>query len=211
MNDDYRNTKYCPKLTKLSDKKNEVKDAILAEHSNAKDMHRYVSYNKSHYKQQFVEAYNGKCAYCGVSVDIIPWKMFEIDHFIPKESKRFAEKSEAGYIENLVLSCYDCNRAKKAFEVPDNDYIKVYPDGTDVTTSFVRDNDYYIRVSEKMSSDDTVLTFYKQLDFESQIHRLDYLLMSMKGLQNKIKDNPKAYGQLGEAIDQLQKKRNIMR
>lgn len=211
MSEDYRNTKYCPKLTDLADKKNNIKNAILAEHSRAKDMHTYISKNDELFKKQFIEAYNGKCAYCGVSIEIISWNMFEIDHFIPKGAERFGKsKANAGYIENLVLSCRDCNRAKKALECPDKDLHKIHPDGTEITDSFVRDDYYYIRVSEKMKDDDTVNLFYKQVDLGNQSHRIDYLLMNMRGLCKKITDKHPAYWKLLDAINRLQGKRNLI-
>ena len=103
MADDYRNSKYCPKLTDLTKKKNDVKDSVSSKHPRAQDMHTYISNNNEPFKQQFIEAYNGKCAYCGVSTEIIPWKMFEIDHLIPKEADRFGKsKANAGYILSLI-------------------------------------------------------------------------------------------------------------
>lgn len=212
MVNDYRNTKYCPSLGEIRNKKNEVKTAILMAHSKAKDMHTFVSKNDSSFKKSFVEAYNGKCAYCGVSTDIISWKMLEVDHFIPKDSKRFeGSKAAAGYIENLVLSCYDCNRAKKAFELPDSENHKIHPDSEEIISSFIRDDNYYIQIQEKMIEDLTVNKFYKQLNLGSQIHRIDYLLMSMIGLRRKLSDKHSAYSKLGDTIIALQKKRNVIK
>lgn len=125
MADDYRNSKYCPKLTDLTKKKNDVKDSVSSKHPRAQDMHTYISNNNEPFKQQFIEAYNGKCAYCGVSTEIIPWKMFEIDHLIPKEADRFGKsKANAGYIENLVLSCYDCIEQKAIWNFMIKSFIK---------------------------------------------------------------------------------------
>lgn len=212
MVDDYRNTKYCPELTDLNNKKKAVKKAILSEHPWAKDMHTYISKNDEPFKQQFVEAYNGKCAYCGVSTEIIPWKMFEIDHFIPKDSDRFGKsKAKAGYIENLVLSCYDCNRAKSNLECPNSDLHKINPDSSDILNSFIRDDEYYIRISDAMRDDETVNQFYERLELGNQLHRIDYLLMNMRGLCKRITDKHSAYGKLMSAIDLLQHKRNITR
>ncbi len=212
MSDDYRNTKYCPKLMNLSDKKDAIKKAILSEHPRVKDMHTYISKNDEPFKQQFVEAYNGKCAYCGVSTEIIPWKMFEIDHFIPKEANRFGKsKAKAGCIENLVLSCYDCNRGKGAFECPDKDIHKIHPDCIDISDSFVRDNEYYIRISDDMKDDETVNSFYQKVDLGGPLHRIDYLLMNMHGLCKKITDKHPAHGKLMNAIVLLQNKRNVTR
>lgn len=207
MDDDYRNTKYCPKLSDLKKKKEKVKEAVLQKHPRAKDMHTYISDNRSCYKQQFIEAYNGKCPYCGVTLAIIGWKQFEIDHFIPKDSSRFSSKVQAGSIENLVLACYDCNRSKSSLELSDEELYKVDPDGPDICRSFFRDEDYYIRISEDFSTDDAVNQFYKQLGLDRQIHRLDYLLMNMRGLREKLKGKPLAYTHLTEAIEMLQQKR----
>ena len=211
MADDYRNTKYCPCLTQISDKKKAVETAVHAAHPKAKDMHTYISNRKMPFLDQFMEAYNWKCSYCGVSISVLPQKMFEVDHFIPKESSRFNKKSEAGYIENLVLSCYDCNRGKSSLELSETSHNKIYPDGNEITVTFVRDNDYYIRVSESSKEDADVQTFYKSLNLGSQAHRLDYLLMNMRGLREQLRDKPKVCGKLSEAIDLLQTKRNLIK
>ena len=212
MAEDYRNTKYCSPLMDVCNKKNAVRDSVLTKHPRAKDMHAYISRNDEPYKQKFIEAYNGKCAYCGVSNEIIPWKMFEIDHVIPKESSRFGgSKAKAGYIENLALSCYYCNRGKQDFECTDEEYHKVHPDYTDILDSFIRDDEYYIRISDRMKDDETVKLFYDMTDLGNQIHRLDYLLLNMRGLYKKIGDKHPAHEKLMAAIDLLQQKRNVMR
>ena len=212
MSDDYRNTKYCPILDNLSEKKKAVKNAVLTAHPKATDMHRYISDNDDIFKQQFIEAYNGKCAYCGVSISIIPWKMFEIDHFIPKDAAQFkGSKAKAGYIDNLVLSCYDCNRAKSSLEIPDGDHHKIYPDGSGITESYFRDEAYYIRIRDAFSNDNSIKQFYEQLNLDSQMHRLDYLLMNLRGLREKISDTHPTFSGLTKAIDLLQQKRNVVR
>lgn len=208
MVEDYRNTKYCPRLTNLADKKNEVKDAVLQVHPRAKDMHTYISNNNGPFKKDFIIAYNGKCAYCGVSTEIISWNMFEIDHFIHEKSACFGKsKANAGYIENLVLSCYNCNRSKSGLEIPNDELHKINPDGPEITEVFVRDDEYYIRISEKFKKDPTVNLFYEKICLGNQIHRIDYLLMNMRGLCKKITDEHPAYGKLMSAIDLLQQKR----
>ena len=207
MSDDYRNTKYCPALTDIIPKKEKVKQSILIDHPKATDMHTYISNNTLCYKKLFIEAYNGKCPYCGVSLELIGWKQFEIDHFIPKESHRFATKGQAGYIENLVLACYDCNRSKSSLEIADKDLNKVNPDGKGICKSFVRDENYYIRISKDFLTDLSVNFFYNKLGLDRQIHRLDYLLMNMRGLRDQLKNKPTAYTKLNEAIELLAQKR----
>ncbi len=211
MSTDYRNTEYCPELSKLTDKKCAVKNAVLKVHSKARDMHTYISDKDEPFKRQFAEAYNWKCAYCGVSIKIIPMGMFEVDHFIPKKAARFNNsKANAGCIENLVLSCSDCNRLKGDFECLDEDLDKINPDGTQILNTFVRDDEYYIRINDKLKGDKVVSEFYERVRLGNELHRIDYLLMNMCGLCDKIMDNASAYRTLKDIIEVLQTKRNII-
>ena len=66
-------------------------------------------------------------------------------------------------------------------------------------------------IEEEKKDDIIVKAFYEKLHLGSEIHRIDYLLMSMMGLQENIKDNLEACSQLGQAIKKLHTKRNIMR
>ena len=112
---DYRRTKYCPELVDIKEKKKKIEALIKKEHPHAQDMHTYISDNSEKYKLKFVQAYNGKCAYCGVSIDLIKKNEFEIDHFLYEKFPKFKTKKEAGYIENLILACHDCNHNKSDF------------------------------------------------------------------------------------------------
>ena len=211
MYDDYRNTKYCPILKDLEKKKGLVIEKVLTDHPRTQDIYKYISNNDSIYKKEFIEAYNGKCAYCGVSIDIIPKRMFEIDHFICKSAKEFKGDSvKASNIDNLVLACYECNRSKGSLEVPDNMRMYLHPDRSGITSTFIRDDQYYIKISEVMIGNAVVENFYSKLKLGAEIHRLDYLLISMRGLKERNLDKPEVSRQLGEAIDVLQSKRNIM-
>ena len=208
MVDDYRATKYCPKIIDLKEKKQQVVDLIKIAHPKAKDMHTYIRVNDDIYKSEFMKAYNCKCAYCGASIDLLPKDLFEIDHFLYEKS--FSKKADAGYIENLVLACHSCNHQKSAFHLPEDDRELLYPDSDKVKGTFKRDELYYITVSQENCSNETVKTFYQVLGLDGEIHRLDYLLMNMIGLQRKVKDNIEIYSALGQAIDILRLKRNMM-
>lgn len=208
MADDYRNTEYCKPLGDVTSRKNNVVKLIKADHPKARDMHAYISKNEGPYKGEFIKAYNGKCAYCGVSIDIVPRRYFEIDHFIYQESPRFTRKADAGYIDNLVLACHRCNHAKSDLEFPDSVHKYLHPDQSDFITTFIRDEDYYIRISESKKDDPATVKFYNQLEFGSDIHRLDYLLLNMRGLRDQISETSPAQKYLSEAIDLLQGKRN---
>lgn len=205
---DYRCTKYCKSLTGINDRKDLVVKIVKKDHPKAKDMHNYVSVNGSNHKDEFMKAYNFKCAYCGVSIDIIPAIMFEVDHFINEAS--FPTKVEAGNIENLVLACYDCNRKKSSFDVQATSCDDIYPDKEEITKSYIRDEQYYIKISPNKIHNSLVVDFYNQLNLGNELHRLDFLLMSMIGLSRKLSSNENAVGKLEQAINLLHTKRNRM-
>ncbi|MEG6589306.1 HNH endonuclease [Paenibacillus barengoltzii] len=208
MTSDYRATRYCPVIEELDIKKQKIVDMIKTEHPRAKDMHAYIRVNESPYKIEFMKAYNFKCAYCGASIDIIPKEMFEIDHFIYEKS--FETKADAGFIENLVLSCHSCNHRKRALPLPEESREILHPDSDKIKYTFKRDDNFYITVSEEHSNNEAIITFYKTIGLEGEIHRLDYLLMNMIGLQRTLENNQSVYAELGKAIDILRLKRNLM-
>ena len=210
MVDDYRNTKYCPVLENIEDKKNEVEVMVKEDYPDAVDMHAYISQNNKKYKREFMKIYNCKCSYCGISIDLISKNSFEIDHYLYEKSTRFTSKKYAGYIKNLVLACHDCNHKKSSYDISDGDYNILYPDGDDIRKSFCRDDMFYIKISEEMNGNRTVEDFYGQLQLDSEIHRLDYLLMNLIGVQSKHKDNNDLYAEIGKIKDFLIKKRNMM-
>ena len=211
MVDDYRNTVYCPQYLNIGDNKKKLIEKIRKNHPYAKDMHAIIHPNDSEYKDDFMNIYNHKCAYCGVSSKVIARTDFEIDHYIYEKSEKFASKADAGYIENLVLACHTCNHDKSSFEFPDEKYDDLYPDEEDIKKTFIRDDDYYIKVSDEIKEDTIVKAFYEKLHLGSEMHRIDYLLMSMMGLSENIGDKPEACSLLRQAIIILHTKRNIMR
>ncbi len=210
MDDDYRNTRYCPALKAVKAGKRNVEECIKKDYPRAVDMHAYISVNNRPYKKAFMAAYNYKCAYCGISTDLIRKDAFEIDHYLYEKSKRFASKKAAGYMDNLVLACHDCNHKKSSCEISEENHDRLYPDGEEIKDTFYRDDLYYIRISEGASDNQQVVDFYNQLQMGSEIHRLDYLLMSLIGLQRKQEGNAEIYTEIGKIIDALKKKRNIM-
>lgn len=210
MRNDYRNTIYCPTLEGIKDRKRMVEDLIKQDHPKAKDMHNYLSPNNGKYKEEFINAYNGKCAYCGVSNDIVSKTFFEIDHFFYEKS--FSSKAEAGTMDNLVLACRTCNQRKGDFPISNEDAHRLHPDGNGIVACFERDDNYYIRISDG-NDEDVVKEFYEKLGLGGELRRLDYLLMSIYGLQKQLHTMDgmsEAYETIGQMAEMLRIKRNMM-
>lgn len=207
---DYRRTKYCPKLLNINEKKKNVEILVKKAHPKAQDMHSYISDNSQMFKLEFLKAYNGKCAYCGVSVDLLQRNEFEVDHFLYEKAQQFVTKKDAGYIENLILACHDCNHNKSSFWIVKEYYDKLNPDGEEIKHIFFRDEQYYICVNDEHKEDIYIKDYYDKLRLGSELHRLDYLLMNIIGLQRQCQENDELYAGLGKILDIIKVKRNIM-
>lgn len=207
MTNDYRITIFCPQLNNITVRKETVAAKVRQDHPRAIDMHSYISKIYFPYKESFIEAYHYKCAYCGVSIDIIPKEMFEVDHFIYKSS--FPKKSKAGYIQNLILACHTCNHKKSSLSIPKNYQSSLHPDEGKIKTLFVRDELFYIKISDDNVEDTVINSFYIKLGLGEEIRRLDYLLMNMIGLHRKNDISAESYKILRKAIDLLKRKRNM--
>ena len=207
---DYRRTKYCPELIDVPQKKKEVEKLVEKEHPNARDMHSYISNNSQKFKLECIKAYNGKCAYCGASTDLIKKTEFEIDHFLYKKAPIFDTKKDAGDIKNLILSCHYCNHNKNSFWIEKEDIDNLNPDGEKIKNVFIRDDQYYIRINNEFKKNVTIERFYNKLCLGSELHRLDYLIMNTIGLQRSCENDSDLYVGLGKILDVIRQKRNIM-
>lgn len=205
---DYRNTKYCPVLENVKGEKEKLENDIREKHRRQKNMYNKISDRSTEFNTRFVKIYNSKCAYCGVSMNVLPSILFEVDHYIAEST--YENKAQAGKVENLVLACYQCNRSKKDFVIKDEYVKRLCTDDGSIADVFYRDSNYYICINDKFIDDETVRKFYEQLHLEHQSRRLDYLLMNMRGLHKQIEGTVKG-GKLAEAIVLLQEKRNEFR
>ena len=205
MTSDYRNTKYCPTLENVIEKKQELEREIIDKHPRQKIMYNKVHDRKSEFNSKFAKIYNYKCAYCGVSMKALPKLLFEVDHYIAESS--YEDKELAGKVENLVYACYQCNRKKKDLVISDSYVKRLCTDDGSIAAVFSRDEDYYIRIMEDYKRDEFINEFYKKMQLDHQSRRLDYLLMNMRESYDRITDaNEKA--ELADAIFLLQDKRN---
>lgn len=205
ITDDYRNTEYCPKLENVEKKKKTLEEKIKKAHPRQKIMYNKIHKRNTDFHTEFCHIYNCKCAYCGASMDVLPAVLFEVDHFVAEST--IADKVKAGETKNLVLSCYQCNRNKKEFEIK-GEYIEILnTDSGKIADVFLRTDDYYIRIKDDYAEDETINNFYDKLQLIHQTRRLDYLLMNMQGLHKKLEGTIQG-GKLAEAIVMLQRKRN---
>lgn len=212
MAKDYRCSSFCPAFTNIPIKKAQLAAEITRE-SRFKNFYNAVKKQNSAYNRKFRAIYNSKCSYCGVSLDIQPYLLFEIDHFIcrshPKSKKNLDSK------ENLVFSCHICNRKKRDFTIRLDGFPELgitypallSPDDTHIASVFVRDSDYRIRIAEEYVSDDHIKAFYKKLLFDHPVRRLDYLLLELIGLIDECRD-PSIKLALLEVKEELIRARN---
>ena len=208
MYDDYRLTNNYESFGNISEKKQLLMNEIKSYHPRAKDIHKIVSKNDSKYKSKFIAVYCNRCAYCGTSIRINTKSQFEIDHFIPKTSKRFKNETDAGFIENLVLACQTCNHNKSDFELSDDFRERLNPDFEEIKKIYYRDGLFYIRVSQDTHQE--AIDFYNKLELGRETCRIDFLLLSMMELRDKIVNDHSFCCKLNELIDILYYKRNIM-
>lgn len=205
MTNDYRNTKYCPVLENVVNEKQNLEKSIREKHPRQKNMYNKIHDRSTIFNRKFLEIYNCKCAYCGVSMKVLPAILFEVDHFVAESA--YEDKAEAGKVSNLVLSCYQCNRNKREFLIKDEYITRLCTDSGEIAEVFYRDLNYYICISENYRNDETIKAFYGKLQLDHQSRRLDYLLMNMRGLHKQIEQTSEG-GRLAEAILLLQEKRN---
>ena len=205
ITNDYRNTEYCPILENVKDKKKVLEEKIRADHPRQKIMYNKIHDRNTTFNKEFCSIYNYKCAYCGVSMDILSATLFEVDHFVAESL--FDDKEKAGKVDNLVLACYQCNRNKKAFEIDGEHIEKLNTDEGEIANVFFRDNKYYIRIRDNYIEDEAIKGFYNQLQLGNQTRRLDYLLINMQGLHKKLEGTVQGR-KLAEIIITMQRKRN---
>lgn len=206
MKNDYRNTRYCKCQNNIIQRKIILEEKIKKEHPKAKIMYNQLNKKDGEYNRIFRDIYNNKCAYCGITTDVISSELFKIDHFIC-ESSFNGNSINAGKLNNLVLSCKKCNRAKKDFKWDKVYSSKFNVDDESITKLFYRDEDYSIKIENSFITDNTICSFYKKLKFSEEVRRLDFLLMNMYGFYKQHIGDSKSE-KISKCIILLQQKRN---
>lgn len=187
---DYRNADGCPVLSNVQQKKMILENTILQNHPRQQIMYNAVRDKDSTFFKEFAKIYNQKCAYCGAKIGHTDIRLFEVDHFICQSSYSNDTQGRiaAGKTSNLALSCLSCNRGKGDLLIDGKYRELLNPDDGSIATVFFRDDNYYIRVEDAYSDDPVVQSFFKQLMLESELRRLDYLLLEMNNLLSTLKN-----------------------
>lgn len=191
---DYRVTSFQFIDFTLGNKKNIFMEKFKEEHSGVRYVYNTIMNRNNKYNRIFREIYHERCAYCGISTQVIDSSRYEVDHVIPasvlkRETNEYT-KEEINGINNLVCSCQMCNRGKQAFYCDKDNLDLLHPDNNRLPEIFKRSEDYYIIISEEYQENETIHEFYNRLKFSNQLRRLDFLLMEMKDFCNKYQDEP---------------------
>ena len=206
---DYRNTKYCPRLEQVGNKKRILKEKIKGDSPGTSIIYNKVKERKGKYHEEFAKIYNKKCAYCGCLWGILPTESFEVDHFINEAAYPDTKegRAEAGKIENLVWSCMNCNRGKHDLFIESPYDMILNVDNGNIANVFVRDKDYSIKIADTYKKDKFIESFYKALHLDYEARRLDFLALKLRGKYQK-ETEPVRKQKLGEALYLLMEKRN---
>ncbi|MDN4601498.1 HNH endonuclease [Paenibacillus sp. F6_3S_P_1C] len=185
---DYRNTSLNYYDFTIGERKANFLRKLRLEHPRVRNIYSHIKNRTNKFNLVFRELYFEKCAYCGLSTQVVDSSRFEVDHVIPisviqLDLGHTADKLNA--IENLVSSCQMCNRAKTNFYCEEADFEVLHPDNEFLREVFERTEEYSIIVSPKYKSNEAVKEFYGKLKLGSQLKRLDYLLMEMKDFCDK--------------------------
>jgi len=120
MCEDYRLTRYCDDYHDINERKQKLEALIKRECPHTRIIYNKIRDRGLYYIREFMQIYNSRCAYCGVSNRVLTnVHLFEVDHFICESSFSGSSKGvDSGCISNLVLSCKCCNRDKSNFTWP---------------------------------------------------------------------------------------------
>lgn len=210
---DYRNTDQCPILTDITAKKLALEKRIRENHKRTQIIYNRVKEKHNTYYKEFAAIYNYKCAYCGTSLKFTDIQLFEVDHYICESAftKDTAGRAEAGKIENLTFSCYSCNRGKGSLHIKELHASMLNPDDNSISEVFYRDDEYSIKISSDFSRDEFIQLFYEKLTLGSEFRRIDFLLLEMDNLIQKLQSSNKELAQkLEQCMNRIIQKKNCI-
>ena len=213
---DYRTVDNKFMLEQTAEKKEILEQQIKKLQPKTKILYNVVSdkQNKNNFFEDFANIYHRKCAYCGTSTDIQAIENYEVDHYICESSfiNNIQGRIEAGKIENLVLSCRNCNRFKSNLLIKD-DYIKLLnPDDNSICNIFYRDDESNIKIKDEFIKDKFINEFYDKLNLANEFRRLDYLILQQQHLLEFLRETKKITNEIElvllKSIGMLKTRRN---
>jgi len=175
---DYRINGTADTFRNIAEQKKVLAAAIQKKHPKTKQVYGKIRDKNLAFNGTFRQIYLKRCAYCGISTEVIDRNQFEVDHFVPQAQDK--TKVDVHAITNLVSSCRECNRKKSDFRI-DNQYIELlHPDKQNIRQVFARTETFQIKINEQYLSDDLICKFYEQLQLGSFARQIDFLIMEMK-------------------------------
>lgn len=162
------------------------------------------------YLPELREDFQHMCGYCG-KIEAITKNVFEIDHFIPK---KYAKEKENDY-NNLVYSCYVCNR-KKSDKWPSKDSKIQFVDSKGIVDPASDDYDSHVerRENGEIYGKSEVGKYMVEEVFKfnlrpiREVWQLMKLIEKKKQLREKIKANMEKniqeYLEMDEMLDVLE-------
>lgn len=218
---DYRNTSYCKDKHCFKTRKAIFYNKFKNDHPRVTNDYSYLNDGSKKENREFKDIYFLKCAYCGVTNQVIGISRYELDHFLPQATTKKdtiikldvlkeIDKNKINSIENIVCSCQFCNRQKRAFlcEESENNLILLHPDNNLLPQVFYREEDYSIKVKSEYQHNKDIEQFYYALKLDNEIRRIDYLLMEMKDFC-KIYEDDGLVLKIKEIISKIEQKRRF--
>lgn len=162
------------------------------------------------YLPELREDFQHMCGYCG-KIEAITKNAFEIDHFIPK---KYAKEKENDY-NNLVYSCYVCNR-KESDKWPSKDSKIQFVDSKGIVDPASDDYDSHVerRENGEIYGKSEVGKYMVEEVFKfnlrpiREVWQLMKLIEKKKQLREKIKANMEKniqeYLEMDEMLDVLE-------
>ncbi|EHQ8840175.1 HNH endonuclease [Enterococcus faecalis] len=208
---DYRFNKYCNIKFTIENRKQKFLKQFKENHPRATNFYRYVQPRNSLENKEFRKIYYNRCVYCGVSTQVLPASLFEVDHFLSQSECEKHRLTNVNHIDNLVSSCAMCNRGKSNYSCSHKYMNLLHPDKNQYPMLFYRDANYYLVIKKEYRNNVDVLNLFKALKFDNELRRIDYLIMELKDfcdtysndrLACKIKD-------IIEPIEQLRRDTSI--
>ena len=187
MNNDYRLSRYSTlTFNSILDNKETFLIEFQKLHPTAKKIYNYVNKRRTPENKLFRDVYYNTCVYCGVNTQVNSSSQFEVDHIIAQANNDSSDKHS---INNLANACCLCNGRKKAIDI--TNYPDLHPDINKLNNMFYRDSDFYIKIDLSYQGVPEVTSFYSTLKLDDELHRLEYLLITMKGFCDRNSSHPK--------------------